>query len=224
MADDSSRAGIRYADSAIVAFCDDTHAGLDSALARAFSAPQDTGIPAIMVGRSEGQLLGLLVRLAGARKAVEVGTLAGFSAMHIARNLPDDGYLWTIENEAHHARIARDNLRQAGLQERVEVVLADGPAGLESLADKGPFDLVFLDADKERYDVYTRWAIEHLRPGGLILVDNAYFFGLLLQTTDEAAAVRDMHALVAAHFDSVCIPTPDGLVMGIKRTDTGSSA
>ena len=224
MADDSSRAGIRYADSAIVTFCDDTHAGLDSALERAFSSPQQTGIPAIMVGRSEGQLLGLLVRLTGTRKAVEVGTLAGFSAIHIARNLPADGYLWTIENEPEHAQIARNNLHAAGLEECVQVVVADGPSGLESLADKGPFDLVFLDADKERYDIYTRWAIEHLRPGGLILVDNAYFFGRLLEDADDAAAVRDMHLLVSAHFDSVCIPTPDGLVMGIKRVCAGGSA
>lgn len=217
MADDSSRAGLRYADPAIVTFCDDAHAGLDTALATAFGAPDRTGIPAIMVGRSEGQLLGLLVRLSGARRAVEVGTLAGFSAIHIGRNLTEGGYLWTIENDGAHAAIARGNLTEAGLEERVEVVIADGPAGLERIEEHGPFDLVFLDADKERYDVYTRWAIEHLRPGGLILVDNAYFFGLLLENTEDAAAVRGMHALVASHFDSVCIPTPDGLVLGIKR-------
>lgn len=217
MADDSSRAGIRYADPAIVAFCDDAHAGLDPALAQAFSTPDRTGIPAIMVGRSEGKLLGLLVRLSGAKRAVEVGTLAGFSAIHIARNLAAGGHLWTIENETEHAEVARKNFRTAGLETQVSVIVDDGPQGLEGLIDEGPFDLVFLDADKERYDIYTRWALDHLRPGGLILVDNAYFFGLLLEETEEAAAVRRMHTLVAEHFDSVCIPTPDGLVMGIKR-------
>ncbi len=217
MADDSSRAGVRYADPAIVSFCDDAHARLDSALIQAFTAPERSGIPAIMVGRSEGQLLGLLVRMSGARRAVEVGTLAGFSAIHIARNLPSDGHLWTIENEPQHAEIARANFEEACVENQVQVILADGPDGLDQIASEGPFDLVFLDADKERYHVYTHWAIEHLRPGGIILVDNAYFFGLLLEQTEEAAAVREMHSLVAAHFDSVCIPTPDGLVMGIKR-------
>ncbi len=218
MADDDSRAGIRYADPSIVRYCDDAHAALDSGLLAAFSAPKQTGIPAIMVGKSEGRLLNLLVRLSGAKRAVEVGTLAGFSALQIARSLPKDGHLWTIENEPLHADVARQNIVDDGLGDRVEIVLADGPQGLAQIAPNGPFDLVFLDADKERYDVYAHWAIENLRPGGLILVDNAYFFGQLLDETDEAAAVRAMHVYVAAHCDSVCIPTPDGLVLGIKRS------
>jgi caffeoyl-CoA O-methyltransferase len=74
-----------------------------------------------------------------------------------------------------------------------------------------------LDADKERYDLYQAWAQEHLRPGGLLLADNAYYFGHLLDGTEEAAAVRKMHEKTAEDFDSVCIPTPDGLMLGIKR-------
>ncbi len=81
----------------------------------------------------------------------------------------------------------------------------------------GPFDLVFLDADKERYDVYQDWAHRHLRTGGLLLADNAYYFGYLLDDTEDAAAVRRMHEKTALQFDSVCIPTPDGLLLGIKN-------
>jgi caffeoyl-CoA O-methyltransferase len=217
MADHDSRAGVRYADAALVAYCDDLHASLDAPLSRAFEAPDVTGIPAIMVGKSEGRLLHLLVGLSGARKAVEVGTLAGFSAIQIARALPADGHLWTIENEESHAHIARSNIEADRLDNKVTVVVADGPLGLEMVADNGPFDVVFLDADKERYDVYADWAIAHLRVGGMILVDNAYYFGQLLEDTEDATAVRTMHERVAQHFHSVCIPTPDGLVLGIKR-------
>ena len=81
----------------------------------------------------------------------------------------------------------------------------------------GPFDAVFLDADKANYDRYARWAIANLRPGGIVLGDNAYLFGELLDASDRGRAMREFHQIVAASCDSVCIPTPDGLVLGIKR-------
>ncbi len=216
MADHDSRSGVRYVSASLLEYCDQVHAPHDDASAMAFLSPEQNDMPPIMVGRSEGKFLGLLVKLVGAKKAVEVGTLAGYSALHIARALPQDGFLWTIENEPHHARIARNNLREGQVDQRVEVVVSDGPAGLDSITESGPFDFVFLDADKERYDIYARWAISHLNPGGLLVVDNAYFFGELLADTTDAAAVRRMHEMVAAELDSVCVPTPDGMVVAIK--------
>ena len=215
MADDQSRAGQRYATEDILAWVNQVHAGHDAGLARAFATPAD--MPAIMVGPSEGRLLSLLLRMIGARKVVEVGTLAGYSAIHMARALPPDGHLWTVEYEPHHADVARGNVAAAGLADRISVHVGAGLDVLPTLSAHGPFDAVFLDADKGNYDGYARWALQHLRPGGLILGDNAYLFGELLTDNRTGEAMRAFHALVAERCDSVCIPTPDGLVVGIVR-------
>ena len=88
---------------------------------------------------------------------------------------------------------------------------------LPSVESKGPFDLVFLDADKGGYEHYGRWARAHLRPGGVLIADNVYLFGRLLDSDDEAASVRRFHEETAQHFDTACIPTPDGLLVGVRR-------
>jgi caffeoyl-CoA O-methyltransferase len=217
MADPNSRSGVRYADPALLAFVERVHAAHDAALERAFVAPSKHDMPQIQVGPSEGKLLHLLLRLAGARKVVEVGTLAGYSSIHIARALPVDGKLYTIELEPKHAEVARANLAAAGLDARVEVRVGPASSVLATLSPLGPFDAVFLDADKQGYPDYAAWAVDHVRPGGLLLGDNAYFFGNLLADDDAARAMRRFHELLPAAFDSVCIPTPDGLVLGIRR-------
>lgn len=215
MADNSSRAGERYTTPQLLDYVNRVHASHDAGLAQAFAVPE--GVPAIQVGPSEGRLLQLLLRLAGARKVVEVGTLIGYSAIHMARALPPDGRIWSIEFEPRHAELARKNLEAAGVADRVTVLVGAGRDVLPTLDGEGPFDAVFLDADKVNYDHYGRWAIDHLRPGGLVLGDNAYLFGELLEDSDRGRAMRGFHELVAAACDSVCIPTPDGLVVGVKR-------
>ena len=131
--------------------------------------------------------------------------------------LPAGGHLWTVEYEAEHADLAEANLRAAGVADRVTVRRGAGVDVLPTLVAHGPFDAVFLDADKVSYGHYARWALANLRPGGLILGDNAYLFGDLLDDTPRARGMRDFHAVVADACDSVCIPTPDGLVLAIKR-------
>lgn len=215
MADNDSRDGVRYATPDILAWVTQAHTPHDHGLARAFATPEH--VPAIMVGPAEGKLLALLCRLAGVRRAVEVGTLVGYSAIHLARALPADGHLWTVEYEAVHADLARANLAAAGVADKVTVLHGAGVEVLPSLVEHGPFDAVFLDADKVSYAAYARWALANLRPGGLLLGDNAYLFGELLDDSDRGRAMREFHQLVAAACDSVCIPTPDGLVLGIKR-------
>lgn len=215
MADDDSRAGARYATPAILEWVERTHAPHDAALARAFATP--AGVPAIQVGPSEGRLLALLCGLAGVRKAIEVGTLVGYSAIHIARALPADGHLWSIEYEPRHAGLARDNLAAAGLGDRATVLEGAGVDVLPTLEPHGPFDAVFIDADKANYARYGAWAVTHLRRGGLVLGDNAFLFGELLDDSDRGRAMRAFHELVARTCDSVCIPTPDGMVLGVKR-------
>jgi caffeoyl-CoA O-methyltransferase len=215
MADNTSRAGERYASAEILDYTARVHARHDAGLARAFAVPE--GVPAIMLAPSEGQLLQLLTRLSGARRAVEVGTLVGFSATHLARGMGEAGRLWTIEFDARHAELARGNLAAAGVGERVTVLQGAGLDVLPTLVGEGPFDLVFIDADKESYAGYAAWALENLRPGGLIIGDNAFLFGHLLGDDARSLAMRRFHELVAERCDSVCIPTPDGLVVGIKR-------
>jgi caffeoyl-CoA O-methyltransferase len=217
MADPTSRTGTRYAPPEVVVWLDQLHAPHDVALGAAFDAPTAAGMPAIQVGRSEGKLLGLLLRLVGARKVVEVGTLAGYSAIHMARALGEGGRLWTLENSPRHHAIAEESIARAGLADKVTCLLGDALDLLPALAAEGPFDAVFIDADKGNYDHYGAWAIRHLRPGGLVIGDNAYFFGDLLDDDPRAGAMRRFHQLVAERCESVCIPTPDGLVVGIVR-------
>ncbi|HVV85050.1 MAG TPA: O-methyltransferase [Kofleriaceae bacterium] len=215
MADNDSRAGTRYSTPEILAWVARAHTPQDAALTRAFATPSN--VPAIMVGPAEGKLITLLCRLGNVTRAVEVGTLIGYSAIHIARALPAGGHLWTVEYEAEHADLAEANLAAAGVADKVTVLRGAGVDVLPTLDRHGPFDAVFLDADKVSYAHYARWALAHLRPGGLILGDNAYLFGELMDDTDRGRAMREFHQLVAAACDSVCIPTPDGLVLGIKR-------
>ena len=215
MADDDSRTGSRYSTPGILDYVNRTHAAHDAGLARAFAVPD--GIPRIQVGPSEGRLLYLLLRLISARKVVEIGTLVGYSAVHMARALGEGGKLWSIEYEPHHAEVARANLAAAGCAAQATVLVGAGLDVLPTLVAEAPFDAVFIDADKQNYGAYGRWAVEHLRPGGLVLGDNAYLFGELLDDSDRGRGMRDFHEYVASTCDSVCIPTPDGLVVGVKR-------
>jgi caffeoyl-CoA O-methyltransferase len=215
MADAATRAGERRTTPEILDYVNRVHAPHDAGLARAFAVPD--GIPEIQLGPSDGKLIALLLRLAGAAKVVEVGTLIGYSAIHMARALAPGGHLWSIEFDRRHAEVARDNLTAAGVADRVTVLVGAGRSVLPTLVPHAPFDAMFIDADKLNYDHYGRWAIEHLRPGGLVLGDNAYLFGELLDDTDRGRAMRAFHELVAASCDSVCATTPEGLVIGIKR-------
>lgn len=217
MADTDSRAGKRYADAKILEFLGELHHPHDEALTRAFEAPEREGVPAIQVGPAEGRLLALLLQLIQAKFIVEVGTLVGYSAIWMARALPPEGKLWTIESDPKHAAIARKHVEAAGVGDTVQIVEGNAVEVLPTLTEHGPFCAVFLDADKGSYDTYGRWAAQNLRPGGLLLGDNAYLFGNLLGDDSAAAAMRRFHEEMAESFDSVCIPTPDGLAMGIKR-------
>lgn len=217
MADSNSRSGQVYFTGPLLDWCDAVHAPHDAALADAFAAPQQAGMPAIQVAPSEGKLLELFLRMVGARRVVEVGTLAGYSALRLARALPADGKLWSVEADARHAEVARGVVRRAGLTSKVEVCVGRGVDVLPTLEQHGPFCAVFIDADKESYDVYGRWAAKHVRRGGLLLGDNSFLFSNLLDDSPRAAVMRRFHEESRAHFDTVNVPTPDGLLVGLKR-------
>lgn len=214
MADPESRASRRYATNELTRFVDEVHAAHDPALTAAFAAPATHDLPEIQLARSEARLVEVLAAIVRARRAVEIGTLAGYSAIRLARGLAPGGCLWTVESEPTHAAVARARIEAAGLDDRVEVLEGDALERLPDLSALGPFDLVFLDADKGRYDIYGRWAVEHLRPGGLLIADNAYFFGRLLDDDPDAEAMRRFHREAARDLHTACIPTPDGLLIG----------
>jgi len=144
--------------------------GHDEALEAALEASDAAGLPAIAVAPNQGKLLYLLARLRGARRILEIGTLGGYSTIWLARALPADGELVTLEYEPTHAEVARANIARAGLADRVEVRVGPALDTLPSL--DGPFDLVFIDADKPNNPEYLRWALRLTRPGSMIIVDN----------------------------------------------------
>lgn len=208
----------------IGAYLDELYAEETDGLRDAARAIRESGMPQIQILRSDGRLLELLLRMIGARRAIEVGTLGAYSTQWLARGLADDGHLWSIELSATHARVARDVLARAGLSERVTVCQGAGLDVLPTLERHGPFDAVFVDADKEGYPAYAAWAIANLRRGGLLIGDNTYLFGRLVGATPRSDddqrtidAMRRFHQLVASQMDGMCIPTAEGLTVGIKR-------
>lgn len=148
--------------------------GDDPALADALAANRAAGLPAIDVSPPQGKMLHLLARMAGARRILEIGTLGGYSTIWLARALPADGRLVTLEIDPHHAEVARGNLTRACVADRVDILVGPARETLERLIADGtePFDLVFLDADKPGNAVYLRLSIRLSRPGTVIVVDN----------------------------------------------------
>jgi caffeoyl-CoA O-methyltransferase len=177
------------------------------------------GLPEIEIRPEEGRMLQFLVTLVGARRILEIGTLAGYSGIGLARALPDGGKLITLERDPLHARIARDHFKLAGVAERIEVMEGEAHRSLARLANGQPFDMVFIDADKEGYPDYLAWAVDHVRSGGLITAHNAFRGGQLTDSVpDESTrAMRAMLETIAANkrlFGTI-IPVGDGIAAAV---------
>jgi len=174
-------------------------AALDAAIRESVAA----GLPPIHVTPAQGRLLQLLARLGGARKILEIGTLGGYSAIWLARALPANGRLITLEIEPERAEIARANIARAGLTDVVEVCLGQALDTLPRLAaeGRGPFDLTFIDADRRNAAEYFTWAMKLSRLGSLIVVDNVVRKGAVLDASSEdpdVQGVRRFNELLAA--------------------------
>jgi predicted O-methyltransferase YrrM len=180
--------------SAVDSYLNDLLVPHDPALEAVLKASAEAGLPPISVSPSQGKLLHLLARLQGARKILEIGTLGGYSAIWLARALPEDGRLVTLEAVAKHAKVAQANVVNAGLQQIVEIRLGPALDTLPKLAEEGegPFDLTFIDADKERTVEYFRWAIELSHPGSVVIVDNVIRNG---SVADAATADTDVKGI-----------------------------
>ena len=166
----------------------------DPALEQALRDSAAAGLPAINVTPNQGKLLMLLAQVHGARNILEIGTLGGFSTIWLARALPKGGRLITLENEPKHAAVARTNIARAGLAEVVEIRLGTALDTLPQLAaeGRGPFDFIFLDADKENYPGYLDWSLKLSRPGSLIVADNVVRKGDVINPASPDPRVHGM--------------------------------
>ncbi|OBH30928.1 methyltransferase [Mycobacterium sp. E342] len=198
-------------------FLNDTVVGDDPALSAAVQVSDAAGLPQIAVSAQQGKFLSLLAGAIQAHRILEIGTLGGYSTIWLARGAGPQGRVVTLEYEPRHAEVARANLHRAGLAERVDVIVGAALDTLPTL-DGAPFDLVFIDADKENYVAYLDWAVRLARPGALIVADNVIREGQILepQRNAQADAVRQTLQLMGEHprLDTAVIQT-----VGAKRWD-----
>ena len=180
---------------------------------------QQAGLPAFDVAANQGQLLALFVRMTGAKRILEIGTLGGYSTIWMARELPTDGELLTLEADAHHASIARQNLQLAGVAERVKLI--EGPAlnSLEQLGEHPPFDLIFIDADKPSNPDYLRWALRYSRPGTLIIGDNVVRDGEVTNPQSDDERVQGVRTFIEMLGEDPRLTATAIQTVGIKGWD-----
>ena len=202
---------------AVDAYIADRLLGGDAALAATLAANAAGGLPDIDVSPAQGRMLHLFARMTGARRILEIGTLGGYSTIELARALPADGELVTLEIDAHHADVARANIAAAGLGDRVTVVT--GPA-LDSLAAiEGPFDFVFIDADKQNNAAYVDHAIRLSRLGTTIVVDNVIREGGILDTTSGDARIEGTRRLFEQVGADSRLTATAVQTVGVKKWD-----
>jgi predicted O-methyltransferase YrrM len=202
---------------AVDRYLNDRLAPSDSALDAALAANTAAGLPAIDVTANQGKFLHILALLVGAKRILEIGTLGGYSTIWMARALPADGRLVTLEVDAKHAEVAQSNISRAGLGELVDIRL--GPA-VESLVHlekegAGPFDLVFIDADKENCGVYLSWALKLSRKGSLIICDNIVREGAIADLANT-----DPRTLGVRAFLDMAVAEPRLLATALQTVGT----
>lgn len=180
----------------------------------------------INIGANEGKILQFLISLSNAKKIVEIGTLFGYSGVWMARSLPADGHLWTIERDHEAVRQARKAFEECGVVEKITQVEGDAIDMLNELSSLGPFDLVFIDANKSAYPQYLEWAAKCVRPGGLIVADNTLLGGHVAESEKpeslsraQYTEMRRFNDLIAndPRFFGTILPTDEGLTVAIRR-------
>lgn len=201
----------------------------DPALDAVLAANRDQGLPAIDVSAAQGKLLSLLVRIRGAKKVLEIGTLGGYSTIWMARGLPAGGRIVTLELDPRHAEVARSNFERAGVSEKVDLRIGPALKSLTALESEnaGPFDLIFIDADKPNNPNYLDWAMRLSRPGGVIVCDNVIRDGAVVHEDSGDANVEGARAAFSfiggeRRLDSTAIQTVgakgyDGFAIAIVK-------
>ena len=197
----------------------------DETLARVRKASLAAGLPEIQVGPMDGLLLEILMRLLRPKKVVEIGSLGGYSAVCILRGMPDDARLWAFELAEDRARLIEANVAEAGYGDRIRVMAGLALENLGKIENEGPFDAVFIDADKTGYPRYLEWAARNLRLGGVAIGDNTFGWGKVHLAGDGAddqsrmlkgLAEFNRAAAESGRFRSTIIPTAKGLTVAVK--------
>lgn len=209
---------------AVDRYIDDTLVSTDDALEAAIASSHAAGLPSIAVSPSQGKLLFVLAKAMGARRILELGTLGGYSAIWLARALPADGRLVTIEFEPKHADVARRNLERAGVAPQVDLRVGPALDVLPQIESEklAPFDFVFIDADKTNYANYYEACLPMLRPGGILAVDNTLWSGWVADRghhDDDTVALRKFNDKL--HTDDrveiALLPLGDGVTLALKK-------
>ncbi|MEJ8547096.1 O-methyltransferase [Brevibacillus borstelensis] len=199
----------------------------DPVLESILRANKEAGLPAIDVAPNQGKWLYLLAKLSGAKNILEIGTLGGYSSIWLGRALPEEGRLVTLELDPVHANVAVENIRKAGLENKVEVMVGPALDTLPTLKEKGfaPFDFIFIDADKPNYPNYLKWAMNYSKSGTVVVADNVVRKGRVIDAEDESVqGIREFIDLlsVESRIDSTAVQTVgskgyDGFVLGIVK-------
>jgi predicted O-methyltransferase YrrM len=200
------------------AFLDSTVVGDDPALTAVVQASDAAGLPQIAVSAQQGKFLCLLAGAIQARSILEIGTLGGFSTIWLARGAGPQGGVVSLEYEPKHAEVARANLQRAGVADRVEVIVGAALDTLPTLTG-GPFDLVFIDADKENNAAYVEWAVRLTHPGSVIVVDNVIRDGRILEPESDDARVRATRQALQVMGDHPRLDTAVIQTVGAKHWD-----
>lgn len=193
----------------------------DAALENALQASTAGGLPQINVAPNQGKLLHILALSCGAKRILEIGTLGGYSTIWLARALPADGKLITLEYSPKHAEVAQANINEAGLSDIVEVRVGKAIESLPVITDEGqpPFDIVFIDADKVSTPAYLEWAVKLTHPGSLIIVDNVVRDGEVLDATNDDPNVQGVRGALAFLADHPRLTATAIQVVGSKGYD-----
>ncbi|MFL4364504.1 O-methyltransferase [Enterobacter asburiae] len=191
----------------------------DDVLDQVLENNKRAGLPEHDVAANQGQLLALFVRMTQAQRILEIGTLGAYSSIWMARALPPDGKLITLEADPTHADVARQNIRLAGMNDRIELI--EGPAlnSLENLGDVTPFDLIFIDADKPNNPGYLEWALHYSRPGTIIIGDNVVRDGEVINGQSDDARVLGVRRFIEMIGDNPRLTATALQTVGVKGWD-----
>lgn len=221
--DSPDEKGFGQADPTLTRWAEEVFQPEDAVLAEIRARSVREGLPAIAVGKFDGRHLEVIAAAMQARKLVEIGTLGGYSGVCLLRGAGPKAVLHTFELEEKNAHVARESFRNAGVAPQAHVHIGRAIEKLRDIEKDGPFDLVFIDADKTSYPAYLDWAHTNLRSGGVVLGDNAFGWGGVADPAYAADnkpsidALKEFSARLAKRFRATMLPTAEGLAMGVKR-------
>ena len=209
-----------------IVYMDETFGQEDSLLKAIQKQTKEEGVERMQISPHEGQILHCLTLLAQAKKVVEIGTLYGYSTAHIARALPEEGLIFTCDTSKKRHEEAQNIFKSHPEYKKIRWITGPALETLSSLESQGPFDMVFIDADKGSYGKYLEWAEKNLRSKGLVVGDNTFLFGSVYDSTlpsrhppETVKIIKGFNQFLASslNFTGAIIPTAEGLTIGIKK-------